>query len=150
MKHGALTEAQFSVLVCRGKGMTQRETAQELGTSRANVSMIELRARRKVQMARQTLQAYQSTRTDHVLKVPKGIRFYDIPSTVLREADRWGVHLKSDMVDFVRMVRGIRPSCLEGGRTKRSISLLFDRAGNLRVEPPARGRRLKTGTAGQP
>ena len=135
MKRGSLTDAQYRVLVCRGKGMTQLETACELGTTRANVSMIELRARRRVQMARQTLDAYRSTLTDHVLTIPKGTRFYDIPSAVLREGDRWGVHLQSNIVDIVRLVKGVRPGCLEAGRTTRRISFVFNGAGKLRVGP---------------
>ena len=133
MKRGGLTEAQYEVLVCRGKGMTQQETAVELGTTRANVSMIELRARRKVQLARETLQAFQSTLTDHVLRIPKGTRFYEIPSVVLREGDRWGIHLQSNIVDIVRMVKGIRPGCLEAGKTTRTVSFVFNRAGKLRL-----------------
>lgn len=138
MGRGALTEAQFRVLACRGKGLTQRETAVELGTTRANVSMIELRARRRVSMAKQTLEAYRSTLTDHVIRVPKGTMFYDVPSIVLREGDRSGVHLQSSIVDIVRMVKGIRPGCLGAGRTSRNIYFVFNRAGRLRLGAASR------------
>lgn len=138
MRHGILTEGQYRVLVCRGKGMTQQETAVELGKTRANVSMIESRARRRVELADRTLEAYRSTLTDHILTVPKGTRFYDIPSAVLREGDRWGVHLKSNIVDIVRMVNETKPSCLEGGKTKRSIHFVFNRAGKLRMATKSR------------
>ena len=133
MAHGWLTEEQYKVLACRGKGMTQLETARVLGTTRANVSMIELRARRRVALARQTLEAYASTRTDHVVSIPRGTRFYEIPSAVLRVADRRGVHLRSSVVDIVRMVSGISPSCLASGRTTRSITFVFNGAGKLRI-----------------
>jgi HTH-type transcriptional regulator, fmd operon transcriptional regulator len=73
--------------------MTQLETAKELGTTRANVSMIELRARRKVDRAVETLEAYKSTLTDHEVRIPKGTRFYEIPTLVLREGDKWGIHV---------------------------------------------------------
>ena len=136
MKRGGFTEAQYRVLACRGKGMTQQETAEELETTRANVSMIELRARRKVLLARETLEAFQSTRTDHVLRVPKGTRFYEIPSVVLREGDRRGIHLQSNIVDIVRMVKGSRPSCLHAGKTTRSVFFVFNRAGKLRLGNP--------------
>jgi len=134
MRWGLLTESQYKVLVCRGKGMTQRETAVELGTSRANVSMIEARARRRVEMADQTLEAYKSTITDHAVIVPKGTRFYEIPSVILGEGDRCGVHLKSNIVDIVRMVNGVEPSALSGGKTNRSICFVFNKAGKLRLE----------------
>jgi transcriptional regulator len=95
--------------------------------------MIELRARRKVALASQTLQAYRTTLTDHLVRVPRGTRFYDIPSVVLGEGDRWGVHIRSNIVDIVRMVKDLRPTCLRNGRTTRSISFVFNRAGRLRV-----------------
>ena len=133
MKRGSLTEVQYRVLACRSKGMTQKETAKELGTTRANVSMIELRARRKVELAKDTIRAYQSTLDDHVVRIPKGTRFYDIPPTVLREGDRWGIHMQSNLVEIVRMIQAIRPSCLDGGRTTRGISFVFNPAGKLRA-----------------
>ena len=118
--------------------MTQLEVALELGTTRANVSMIESRARRKVERAGKTMEAYRSTLTDHALKVRRGVRFYDVPSLVLREADRCGIHLKCNMVDIVRMVRGIRPSCLQQGKTTRTLLFVFDRSGRLRLGEQAR------------
>jgi HTH-type transcriptional regulator, fmd operon transcriptional regulator len=113
--------------------MTQKETAKALETTRANVSMIELRARRKVAQAKETLDAYRSTLTDHALRVPKGTRFYDVPPLVLGEGDRWGVHIRSNIVEIVRMVKDMRPPCLKQGRTTRSITFVFNNAGKLRV-----------------
>jgi Tfx family DNA-binding protein len=127
---------QYMVLVLRGKGMTQKETAKELRTTRANVSMIELRARRKVALARETLNAYRSTLTYHVVTVPKGTRFYDIPTFVLREGDKWGIHMQSNVVEIVRMVRETRPAYLENGKTIRSIPFIFNRMGKLRIGKP--------------
>lgn len=131
MGRGSLTENQFAVLACRGRGLTQRETARELGTSRANVSMIELRARRKILLARDIIRAYQSTLAEHVVRIPKGTRFYDIPSTVLREGDRWGIHIQSNIVEIVRMVRQAKPNCMEEGKTTRPIFLVFNPSGKL-------------------
>ena len=116
--------------------MTQKEVAKELKTTRANVSMIELRARRKVELARGTVEAYQGTLAEHSVRVPKGTRFYEIPPLVLREGDRWGIHLRSNLVDIIRMVRTIHPTCLEGGRTVRAITFSFNPAGKVRIGRP--------------
>ena len=119
--------------MCRGKGMTQSETAKFLHTSRANVSMIERRARAKIGRARETIAAFESTLTDHRVVVPKGTHVYDIPRAVLGEADRIGVHLQSNIVDIVRMVKGIRPSCLAGRKTNRRVAFVFNQRGKLAV-----------------
>ena len=113
--------------------MTQKQTAKELGTSRGNVSMIELRARRKVEQAKETLRAYQSTLTDHDVHVPKGTRLYDVPPRVLGTGDRFGIHLHSNIVDIVRMVKEAKPPCVSGGRTTRSLLFSFNDAGRLRL-----------------
>jgi HTH-type transcriptional regulator, fmd operon transcriptional regulator len=137
MEHGSLTDLQYQVLARRGKGMTQQETAMEMGTTRANVSMIELRARRRVAQAKETLDVYQSTLTNHLIKIPKGTRFYEVPTLVLKEGDRWGIHMQSNVVEIIRMVKDVRPSCLAKGRTARSISFVFNKAGKLRIGIPA-------------
>lgn len=113
--------------------MSQLETAKELRTTRANVSMIELRARKKIELARETLQAHQSTLTDHSVQIARGTRTYDIPPTVLREGDRFGIHVQSNIVEIIRLVKSVRPSCLTGGRTNRKITLVFNQSGKLRV-----------------
>jgi HTH-type transcriptional regulator, fmd operon transcriptional regulator len=136
LPRGSLTDSQYLVLALRGKGMTQKEAAKALETTRANVSMIELRARRKVARARETLDAYRSTLTDHVLNIPKGTRFYDVPPLVLSEGDRWGIHMQSNIVEIVRMVKSVRPPCLRNGRTTRGVTFVFNRAGKLRIGRP--------------
>ena len=136
LSHGSLTDAQYQVLDLRGKGMTQQQTAREMGTTRANISMIELRAHRKVAQARETIEAYRSTMTDHVIKIPKGTRFYEIPTLVLREGDRWGIHMQSNVVEIIRMVKDIKPSCLSKGRTTRPVPFVFNKMGKLRTGTP--------------
>ena len=113
--------------------MTQSETARELHTTRANISMIELRARKKIRQARESLLAYQATLTDHSVRIPKGTRLYDIPSAVLGEGDRFGIHMQSNIVEIIRMAKSARPLCLEGGRTIRPITFVFNQKGKLRV-----------------
>ena len=133
MKLGNLTKQQFQVLLCRGRGLSQKETAAELGTTRANVSMIELRAGRKIQRASETLRAFESTRTDHMVEVGKGLRIYEIPPVVLREGDKFGIHLQSNFVDIIRLVRSIEPTCLKEGRTTRALRFSFNQRGQLRL-----------------
>ena len=143
LKKGALTDSQFAVLHRRGRGLTQRQTARELGTSRANVSMIELRARRKVELARETIRAYEAAIEERRVRIPKGVKFYDIPPAVLREGDRWGIHMQSNIVDIIRMIRAVKPNCLVDGRTNRAIYFEFNPSGRLRLSS-AGGRKTRS------
>ncbi len=133
-KLGVLTTEQYIVLQCRGKGMSQLETAKETHTTRANVSMIELRAKRNIEKARETLKAYETTLTNHSISVESGTRPQEIPSIVLREGDRFGIHIQSNIVEIIRMVRALRPSRFTDGRTNRKLRFVFNQRGRLSVE----------------
>jgi len=132
-KLGLLTKQQYLVLKYRSKGLSQLETARELRTSRANVSMIELRARRKVRRARQTISAYQSVLSSHSVIIDKRARLQEIPSIVLHEGDKYGIHIKSNLVEIIRLVKSIKPSCLGDGKTIRKLKFTFAQSGKLQV-----------------
>ena len=79
---------------------------------------------------------FRFTPADHVLVVPKGTKFYDSPPLVLGEGDRWGTHIRSNIVEIVRMVKDLKPPRLKGGKTSRSINFVFNKAGKLRIGKP--------------
>ena len=128
---GFLTRKQFEVLRIRAKGYSQAETASELGLSRASVSMIEGRARRKVVRAQATIAAFNQIRSHHKVVVPKGSRLQETPMLVLREADRFHTHIKLNMIDILRMVKKDRADCISGGRTTKEIAFIFNERGKL-------------------
>jgi HTH-type transcriptional regulator, fmd operon transcriptional regulator len=59
-KGNLFNRRQWKILKLRANGLTQLETARKLRTSRANISMIEWRAKQKLKKARETLQAYEA------------------------------------------------------------------------------------------
>lgn len=134
-RRGLFTTNQFQVLKFRSEGLTQVQTARALGTSRANVSMIELRARRRLDQARDTIRAYESVLSSHSVEVKRGTRLQQIPEIVLHEGDRYGIHLKSNIVDIIRMVKSLKPSCVAAGTTSRRILFTFSQSGKLSVSP---------------
>ena len=58
LKGSLLNHKQWKILELRARGLTQSETARKLRTSRANVSMIEWRAKKKLDRARETIRTY--------------------------------------------------------------------------------------------
>ncbi len=128
---GLLNEKQFQVLRLRAKGLSQLETAKQLGTTRANVSMIELRARKKVQKAKETFQAYESLQILHNVIVEKGTRLHDLPSVVLRLGDRLHIHIQSNLVEIIRMAKSLEPSCVRNGVLARDLLFTFNQRGKL-------------------
>ena len=109
------------------------ETAKELGTTRANVSMIEHRARRKIEKARETIEASESLQSSHKVVVEEGTKLSEIPLLVLHEGDRHHIHVRSDIVKIVRLVRAIKPKCVNNGSLTRSVTFLINEKGKLSV-----------------
>jgi HTH-type transcriptional regulator, fmd operon transcriptional regulator len=133
LKIGLLNEKQFRVLKLRAKGLTQLEAAKELKTSRANISMIESRARKKIWKAKETLRAYEALQTFQTIEIEKGIRLPQIPLRVLHTGDRLHIHVQSDLVEIVRLVRAVKPSCISDGVTTRAITFKINPRGKLSV-----------------
>ena len=130
-RSGFLTEKQFRVLALRSRGFSQQEIANELGMSRAGVSMLEGRARKQVERARQTLRLYEMTQTQPKVTIGVGTRLQQIPMVVLREADRFHIHLRSNMVEILRMVKKHKRGSLSNGRTTEKITFSFNERGRL-------------------
>ncbi len=131
-RYGSLTDKQFRVLSLRLRGFSQREIAHELKMSRASVSMIEGRARKKIEEAKQTLKMYGLIQTQHTVTIKPGVRLLEIPMLVLKEADRLEIHLRSNMVEILRLVKSRAGECLSSdGRTNKKIVLSFNERGKL-------------------
>ena len=133
-KRGILTLEQFLVLKYRSQGFTQLKTANSLGMTRANVSMIESRAKRKIASARATLRAYESLFSKQSVVVPKGTPLQQVPSLVFKAADSKKIHLKGNLVDIIRMVKRTRGKLSEGGGvTLHPIKFEFTENGSLSI-----------------
>lgn len=133
MKSGLLNQKQLKILKLRARGYTQLETAKELGTTRANVSMIEWRARRKLQKARDTIQAYESIQSSHSVKVESGTKLAEVPLIVLHEGDKRHIHIRSDIIEIVRLVKAMKPSAVRDGKTTRNLEFEINERGKLLI-----------------
>ena len=133
MKGGLFNQKQLKILKFRAKGFTQLETAKELGTTRANVSMIEWRARKKLDKARETIQAYEALQSSHTVLVEKGTKLAEVPLLLLPEGDKRHIHIKSDIVEIVRLVKALRPNPVRDGKTIRGLEFKINERGKLLV-----------------
>lgn len=132
-KRGILTIEQFLVLKYRARGYTQLQTANSLGMTRANVSMIESRAKRKISNAKATIRAYESLFSKQTVIIPKGTRLQQVPSLVYNAADSQRIHLKGNLVDIIRMVKSRGAKFAKDGVTLRPIKFEFTENGTLSI-----------------
>jgi hypothetical protein len=129
---GFLTEKQSQVLHFRSRGFTQREIAAKLKISRASVSMIEGRARSQVRRARLTIEFFELIQNQYEVSTESGTKLQQIPMIVLQEADRHKIHLRSNMVEILRMVKKLKADSLSSdGRVNEKLIFSFNERGKL-------------------
>jgi Tfx family DNA-binding protein len=100
-----LTTRQIEVLLLRKRGFTQEKVAKLLGTSRANVSIIERNAYKVVWAAQATIEAFESLHEDGVFLVPSRTSIYDVPRLIFLRGDVLGVKVKVDENNILSMVK---------------------------------------------
>lgn len=130
-KRGSFTIEQYMVLKYRARGFTQKETADALSTTRSNISMIEARAKRKLRDARTTIRAYQSFLSTNSIVIQKGTRLQELPFLVLHEGDRRGVHIKSNVIQIIKLVKLFESKSIRSGKTSRHLRFVFNSQGKL-------------------
>lgn len=82
-----LTGRQLEVLEFRERGYTQKEIADELGTTDSNVSAIERSARKNVRKAKRTLRLVRTLQSPVRFTVPQGATFDTLVDEVYARGD---------------------------------------------------------------
>ena len=99
-----LTDTQIKVLKLRKKGLTQEEIATMMNTSRANISMIEKRAKENVEKARNTLRIYNDIMAPVKLVVKEGVDVFDIPKMVFKTSDENDIHVNYSSLEILDLI----------------------------------------------
>jgi len=102
---GLLTPRQTEVLRLRAQGLTQKRIADQIGTTRENVVLIEGRARLNIERARATLESLKHSGLAIAVEIPRGTHLVDIPRLVLNRANRARIRLGAN---FTRIYEDIR------------------------------------------
>lgn len=92
-----LTDRQREVLTLRAEGLTQPEIADRFGTSVANVSSIESRARGNVDRAVRTVDLAADIRVEHWIKMDEGAHLREVVESVYEAGDE--AHVKVPFSD---------------------------------------------------
>jgi Tfx family DNA-binding protein len=132
---GLLTDAQLNVLRLRLEGLTRKEVAERLGTTRQNVSLIERRARGNIEKAEQTLRAYRRLRTAATVELRPSTHLVDVPRMLIDAADGAGVKISVDFSLVYKELHRVAGASIAGTRVIRPITLHVLRDGEVQVEP---------------
>ncbi|HID47530.1 MAG TPA: Tfx family DNA-binding protein [Methanothermococcus okinawensis] len=99
-----LTETQIKVLKLRRKGLTLEEIAHLMNTTKANICMIEKRARENIEKARNTLKIYESIMAPLRFTVKEGMDVFQIPKMLYRECNKLDIHVKYNSLELIDLI----------------------------------------------
>ncbi|MDI6819604.1 MAG: Tfx family DNA-binding protein [Candidatus Hodarchaeaceae archaeon] len=104
IKETHLTRRQFEVLKRRREGKSLTQIAEELGTSRSNVSRIIKIAERNVERARNTLKLIGTIEWPIKIDVRAGSNVYSVSEQVFRKADERGIKITRNYSELTRLI----------------------------------------------
>lgn len=111
-----LTERQAEVLALRHEGLTQREIADRLGTSVANVSSVEAAARRNVSTARRTVRLAEVIEAADRFGVAAGTDLRELVDRVYDRADAADVRIAHSEPELSAHLQALLGDALDGRR----------------------------------
>ncbi|GBF37018.1 Tfx family DNA-binding protein [Methanofervidicoccus abyssi] len=99
-----LTDTQIKVLKLRRKGLTLEEIANLMNTTKANICMIEKRARENIEKSKNTLRIYESIIAPLRLTVKEGTDVFQIPKIVYEESNKLNIHVKYNSLELIDLI----------------------------------------------
>ncbi|WP_010477202.1 Tfx family DNA-binding protein [Thermococcus zilligii] len=126
-----LTDEQIKILRLRAKGLKQSEIAEMLGTSRANVSILERRALEKIEKAKNTLLLWEQINSKISVEVRAGEDIFTVPEKLFRKADELGVKVPYSTAEVIAFL--VEHAPVEDRLAKRDFTLFLDARDKLRI-----------------
>jgi len=128
-----LTDTQIKVLKLRKKGLTQEEIAKMLGTSRANISMIEKRAKENIKKAYNTIKIYNRIMAPLSIEIEEGTDVLEIPDIVFKKADEEGIKVKYNTLELIELIKENASEFIEKRTVKKKFKIYILENGDLDV-----------------
>jgi len=132
--YGLLTERQLKILKMRRDGLTHSQIASKLGTSRENIFIIEKRASRNLDRAKETLELASELGGGGKVELQAGTRMIDVPRIVVDEADRMGLKLRADFTRLYNEIRFKAKKHVSGTVLKKPVTILLLPNGDIWVQ----------------
>lgn len=128
-----LTRRQAEVLALRERGLAQATIADQLGTSRANVSSVEASARENIAKARETVAFAETLQAPVRITVDPGTDLYDVPALVFDECDDAGVKVNYTAPELMHRVSEAAGDAVAGRNVEQTVYLGVTSDGDVRV-----------------
>jgi hypothetical protein len=129
-----LTPTQAKILELRAKGYTQAQVAEILGTTRANVSITESRARKNIQKAARTLALFNKIGAPLMIEVGKGEDIFNVPKKVFACATECGIKVKENTLSLIEKIEREAKGKLNGRVVREDIRITILKDGRVIVD----------------
>ena len=126
-----LTNTQIKVLKLRKKGLTQEEIAKLMNTSRANICMIERRARENIEKAKDTLKIYKDIISPIKLVVDKDTDVFQIPKLIYETSNKHNIHINYNSLELIDMIHNNMKNHIEKRIVKKPFVINILEDGNI-------------------
>lgn len=131
-----LTRRQGKVLVLRNRGLKQATIANQLGTSRANVSGIEKSARENIERARETIAFATVLEAPVRVDVPASTDLYEVPDLVFDACDEADLKVPHNAPDLMKLVSDAADDVIDGREIRQALSVSVTTEGDIEVRVP--------------
>lgn len=121
------------VLKLRMKGFTQAEIACRLNTSRANISILEHRAKENVSRAERTLKMAKKLRAPVVITVNQGDDILRVPKRLFEAADAAKIRVKEGTADIISKIREEAGDKIHGRSATKSFDVALTSEGEILI-----------------
>ncbi|MFO7832607.1 MAG: Tfx family DNA-binding protein, partial [Halohasta sp.] len=117
----------------RDREMRQRDIAELLGTSRANVSNVEASARENIDHARETIAFADAVAAPVRVEIPAGTDLFDVPTLVFDACDDAGVKVQHTAPELMTVVSDGAADAVEGRAINDGLLVGVTDSGEVRV-----------------
>lgn len=131
-----LTRRQAKVLVLRNRGLKQATIAENLGTSRANVSGIEKSARENIEQARETIAFATVLEAPVRVEIPASTDLYEVPDLVFDACDDADLKVPHNAPDLMKLISDAADDVIDGREIRHDISVSVTTNGEIKVRVP--------------
>jgi len=128
-----LTRRQAEVLALRERGASQAAIADQLGTSRANISKVEASARENVAKARETVAFAEALQAPVRVEIESGADLYDVPDEVYAACDDANVKVSLSAPEVMKRVSDAAGSAVRGRGVHAPLLVSVTSDGDLQV-----------------
>ena len=133
MEDTFLTESQLRVLKLRMKGLTQAEIARKFNTSRANISILEHRAKENIARAGRTLKISEKLRAPVVIAVSQGEDILRVPKRLFDAADAAKIRVKQGTADIIAKIQEDAGDKIHGRSATKSFDVALTSEGEILI-----------------